>query len=129
MKDLRTKEVIIKDNQHNEIYKVDEAVDPSSSVWLSTLKKDIRICHRRLGHSSMRLGKKLYKRDLVAGLPKAKAYLDEVCQDCLKGKQHRVSFKSKKVISKSKPLELVHIVLWTYAVQVPQSQWTRTGYY
>ena len=40
-----------------------------------------------------------------------KAYIDEVCEDCVKGKQHRVSFKSKKVISTLKPLELVHIDL------------------
>ena len=39
------------------------------------------------------------------------AYLYDVCEDCVKGKQHRVSFKSKKVISTKKPLELVHIDL------------------
>ena len=39
------------------------------------------------------------------------AYLDEVCEDCVKGKQHRVYFKSMKVISTTKPLELVHIDL------------------
>ena len=36
-------------------------------------------------------------------------YLDEVCEEYVKGKQHRVFFKSKKVMSTPKPLELVHI--------------------
>ena len=58
---------------------------------------------------STHLVNKLYSRDLIKGLPKVEAYLDEVCEDYVKGKQHRVSFKSKKVISTMKPLELVHI--------------------
>ena len=67
--------------------------------------------HRRLGHVSTPLVNKLYSRDMVEGLPKVEAYLDEVSEDCVKGKQHRVPFKRKKVISTSKPLELVHIDL------------------
>ena len=99
MKDLKTNEVLIKGNRHNEIYKVDESFDPSSKVCLSTLKEDTRVWHRRLDHASTRLVNKLYSRDLVEGLSKVEAYLDEVCEDYVKGKQHRVPFKSKKVIS------------------------------
>ena len=48
VKDLKTKEVLIKGNQHNEIYKVDESFYPSSKVCLSTLNEDIRVWHKRL---------------------------------------------------------------------------------
>ena len=63
VKDPKTNEVIIRGNQHNEIYKVDETFDPSSKVCLSTLKDDTRIWHRRLDHASTRLINKLYSRD------------------------------------------------------------------
>ena len=104
MKDLKTKKVIIKGNRHNEIYKVDETFDPYSRVCLSTLKEDTKIWHKRLGHASTRLVNKLYSRDLVESLSKVEAYLDNVCEDCVNGKQNRVSFKSKKAISTTKPL-------------------------
>ena len=38
VKEVKTNEVIIKGNRHNEIYKVDESFDPSAKVCLSTLK-------------------------------------------------------------------------------------------
>ena len=43
VKHLKTNDIIIKCNRHNEIYKVDETFDPSSKVCLSTLKEDTRI--------------------------------------------------------------------------------------
>ena len=43
VKDLKTKEVIIKGNRHNDIFKVDKFFDPSSKVCLSTLKEGTRI--------------------------------------------------------------------------------------
>ena len=85
MKDLKTTEVIIRGNRYNEIYKVNESFDPSFKVFLSTLKDDTRIWHKRLGHASTHLINKLYSRDLVEGLPKVEAYLDKVCEDCVKG--------------------------------------------
>ena len=102
VKNLKTNEVIIKGNRHNEMYKVDDTFDPSSKVCLSSLKDDTRIWHRRLGHTSTCLVNKLYSRDLVEGLPKVKAYLDGICEECVKEKQFRVSINSKKVISTMK---------------------------
>ena len=46
----------------------------------------------------------------MEGLPKVDAVMD-VCEDCARGKQHRSSFKTKKEISTSRLLELVHIDL------------------
>ena len=109
VKDLKTKEILIKGKRHKQIYKVDESFDPSSSVCLSTLKEDTRTWHKRLGHASTRLVNKLFKKDLVIGLPRVEAYMDGVCGDYARGKQHKVSLKNKKVINTKKPLELVHI--------------------
>ena len=47
----------------------------------------------------------------VIGLPKVDHKIESPCNDCIKGKQARVSFNTKKHVSTSKPLELVHIDL------------------
>ena len=55
---------------------------------------------------------KLISKDLVIGLPKLKFEKDRLCDACQKGKQVKSSFKSKNVISTSKPLELLHLDLF-----------------
>ena len=54
---------------------------------------------------------KLHVRDLVIGLPKVESQDGVVCEDCVRGKQTRVSFKTKKTMSTTRPLELLHIDL------------------
>ena len=51
-------------------------------------------------------------KDLVLGLPKIKFENDKLCDACQKGKQTRVSFKPKNIVSTSKPLELLHLDLF-----------------
>ena len=51
-------------------------------------------------------------KDLVVGLPNIKYEKDRLCDACQKRKQTSVSFKPKKVVSTSKPLELLHLVLF-----------------
>ena len=55
---------------------------------------------------------KLVKNDLVIGLPKLKFDKDKICDACQFGKQVRNSFKSKNLVSTSRPLELLHIDLF-----------------
>ena len=55
---------------------------------------------------------KLVKNDLVIGLPKLTFNKDKICDAFQFGKQARNSFKSKNLISTSRPLELLHIVLF-----------------
>jgi len=55
---------------------------------------------------------KVLSKDLVIGLPKIKFEKDKLCDACQKGKQTRVSFKPKNVVSTSKPLELLHLDLF-----------------
>ena len=77
------------------------SIDNSSWLW-----------HRRLGHASMHLISKLSKKDLVRGLPKLKFEKDHICDACQMGKQTRTSFKSKGMVSTSRPLELLHLDLF-----------------
>ena len=69
------------------------SVDEEQWVW-----------HRRLGHVSLRKISQLNKLKLVRGLPKMKFSSDALCELCQKGKFAKPSFKSKNVVSTSKPL-------------------------
>ena len=55
---------------------------------------------------------KLVKNDLVIRLPKLKFDKDKICNACQFGKQVRNSFKSKNLVSTSRPLELLHVDLF-----------------
>ena len=46
------------------------------------------------------------------GLPKISQKSQLLCESCQKGKQLKASFKSKNVVSTSRPLELLHIDLF-----------------
>lgn len=69
------------------------------------------IWHKRFGHASLTLLNKLKAHDLVVGLPNIKYEADKVCSECVRGKQVKISFKPKTVLSTSRPFELVHIDL------------------
>ena len=63
----------------------------------------------------MDLLNKIEKRELVRGLPGLKFVKDKICDACQYGKQTRVFFKPKNVVSTSKPLELLHLELFGLA--------------
>jgi len=54
---------------------------------------------------------KLVSKDLVIGLPTIKYNDDKVYDACAKRKQTRISFKPKKYVSTSRPLELLRVDL------------------
>ena len=56
----------------------------------------------------MDLFSKLVRLNLVEGLSKIKFEKDKMCDAC-QGKQIRISFKSKDIVSTTKPLELLYI--------------------
>ena len=60
----------------------------------------------------MDLLNRLSSKKLVRGLPKLKYTKTEVCTACQLGKQIRSTHKAKKVVSTSKPLELLHLDLF-----------------
>lgn len=51
-------------------------------------------------------------KDLVIGLPKIKFSKYHLCNACQMGKQIRVSFKSKNIVSTTRPLEILHMDLF-----------------
>lgn len=57
---------------------------------------------------------KITSKNLVVGLPKIKFLKDKLCDVFQMGKQTIFSFKPKKVISTSKPLELLHLDLFVH---------------
>ena len=68
--------------------------------------------HRRLGHAKMDLLNTLSKKELVKGLLRTKFIKDKVCDACQLGKQHKSSFKTKKDITSSRPLDLLYLDLF-----------------
>ena len=55
---------------------------------------------------------KLLKKDLVKGLPKLDFSKNKICHACQQGKQTKNSFKSKDVVSTSRPFQLLHMDLF-----------------
>ena len=68
--------------------------------------------HKRLGHASFHLMNKLISKELVIGIPHLNLNEDKIYNTCQLGKQTRRSFKSKNVVSTSRPLELLHLDLF-----------------
>jgi len=60
---------------------------------------DSWLWYRRIAHINMEHLNKLISKDLVIGLPKLKFEKDRLCDACQKGKQVKVSFKSKNIVS------------------------------
>ena len=65
-----------------------------------------------MGHANWRLISKLSKLQLVKGLPDIDYHSDALCGACQKGKIVKTSFKTKDIVSTSRPLELLHIDLF-----------------
>nr|GEU56471.1 ribonuclease H-like domain-containing protein [Tanacetum cinerariifolium] len=68
--------------------------------------------HRRLVHINFKSINKLFKDNLVRGLPSKHFKNNQNCVACLKGKQHKVSFKSKTQNSISQSLFMLHMDLF-----------------
>nr|GEY42304.1 hypothetical protein [Tanacetum cinerariifolium] len=68
--------------------------------------------HMRLGHINFKNINKLVKENLVRGLPSKRFENDQTCVACLKGKQYKVSFKSKIQNSNSQSLFMLHMDLF-----------------
>ena len=97
----------------NNIYKIKLSELKSHNVkFLLSINDEQWVWHRRLGNVSMRRISQINKLNLVRGLPNLKFNSDALCEACQKGKFAKPSFKSKNVVSTSKPLELLHIDLF-----------------
>jgi len=83
-----------------------------ASIVFLTKEDDTWLWHRRLCHTHIQHFNRLNRKQLVEGLPKLKFEKDRVCEACLKGKQTKVSFKSKNIVSTERPLEMLHMDLF-----------------
>ncbi|KAK1415001.1 hypothetical protein QVD17_30770 [Tagetes erecta] len=71
-----------------------------------------QLWHRRLGHSNFRNMNRLVTGNHAVGILSKKFSTTDLCPACLKGKHHRMSFKSKQENSISKPLQMLHMDLF-----------------
>ncbi|GJU54204.1 ribonuclease H-like domain-containing protein [Tanacetum coccineum] len=87
--------ILRKDNMYN--FDMKNIVPKESLTCLvakATLEESM-LWHIRLGHINLKKINKLVKDNLVRGLPTKHFENDQTCVACLKGKQHRASYKSK----------------------------------
>ncbi|CAL2239153.1 unnamed protein product [Prunus armeniaca] len=66
--------------------------------------------HKRLGHLHLKGLHQLKEKEMVHGLPHLEE-VDEVCEGCQLGKQHREWFPKNQAWRASNPLELIHVDL------------------
>nr|GEW08268.1 putative ribonuclease H-like domain-containing protein [Tanacetum cinerariifolium] len=105
--------VLLRVPRENNMYNVDlKNIVPSGDLTCLFAKATLdesNLWHIRLGHINFKTMNKLVKSNLVRGLPSKVFKNNHTCVSCKKGKQHRVSCKSKPVSSISQPLQRLHI--------------------
>jgi len=108
----KTGRVVLEGTRRGNTYIVDlNSVPRNNLTCLTAINDDPLLWHRRFGHASFSLMDKLRARNLVIGLPSVKFLIQHICDACVRGKQVRSSFKSKNMVSTTKPLELIHMDL------------------
>jgi len=109
---MDTRDIVLRGKRHKNVYKVCISSLPQNNLtYLSALNDDKILWHKRLGHASLSLLNKLISKDLVVGIPTIKYDDGKVCDACPKGKQIKNSFKTKRYVSTSRLLEMLHIDL------------------
>ncbi|GJW82227.1 ribonuclease H-like domain-containing protein [Tanacetum coccineum] len=105
--------VLLRTPRQQNMYDVDlKDIIPHKNLTCLIAKASVNesmLWHRRLGHLNFKTMNKLVRNNLVIGLPSKIFKNDHSCVDCLKGKQHKASCKSKLVNSTSKPLHTLHM--------------------
>nr|GEV47153.1 putative ribonuclease H-like domain-containing protein [Tanacetum cinerariifolium] len=103
--------VLLRVLRENNMYNVDlKNIVPSGDLTCLFAKATLdesNLWHKRLGHVNFKTMNKLVKCNLVRGLPSKVFKNNHTCVACKKGKQHRVSCKSKHVSSINQPLQRV----------------------
>nr|GEX68503.1 ribonuclease H-like domain-containing protein [Tanacetum cinerariifolium] len=103
--------VLLRVPRENNMYNVDlKNVVPSGDLTYlfakATLNKS-NLCHKRLGHINFKTMNKLFKGNLIRGLPSKVFKNNHTCVACKEGKKHRASCNSKPVSFVSQPLRRV----------------------
>lgn len=95
---------------------------PKSRVAKS---EDFWLWYKCLDHVHFDLLNRVMSKDVVVGLPKTKFLKEKLCDARQKGKQTRVCFKLKNVISTTRTLELLHLDLFGPLKTTPRRQLLR----
>ena len=103
--------ILLKGKRVGSTYIFDYDFSLTLPVCLSAISAVSQLWHKRLGHASLYLLDKLHKKELVRGLPKVNVEDMSHCSACSRGKMTRSTFKSKKIVSTTVPLELIHMDL------------------
>ncbi|GJW60334.1 putative ribonuclease H-like domain-containing protein [Tanacetum coccineum] len=109
-------QVLLKVPRKNNMYSVDmnNIVHKECLTCLvvkATLDESM-LWHRRLGHVNFKTINKLFKDNLMTGLPIKRFENEQTYVTCLKGKQHKASCKSKIQNSITQPLFMLHMDLF-----------------
>jgi len=104
---------VFKGKRRNNVYKIVFSELADQKVACLLLVNDKKwLWHRRLGHANWRLIYKLSKSQLVRGLSNIDYHSDALYGAWQKGKIVKSSFKTKNIVSTSRPLELLHLDLF-----------------
>ncbi|GJZ34914.1 putative ribonuclease H-like domain-containing protein [Tanacetum coccineum] len=94
-------QILLKIPRKDNMYSFDmKNIVPKESLTCLVAKAtsdESMLWHRRLGHINFKNINKLVKDNLVRGLPTKRFENDQTCVACLKGKQHKASYKEKVV--------------------------------
>nr|MCH9869275.1 DDE-type integrase/transposase/recombinase [Serratia marcescens] len=113
--DPKSHKVCFVGTRENNIYCIDLSSIIScanANMCLSVVEDTTQLWHKRLGHVGYDILDKLVRKDLVRGLPKVDFTKTHNCDACTSGKQVKTSFKPKKEVSTTRPLQLVHMDLF-----------------
>jgi hypothetical protein len=83
-------------------------MDAANLVQSNGGDEGLQLWHRRLGHLNEKGVRAL--RSMVTGidLTQISCFSPLVCEACIEGKQHRLSFPTEGVSRATKPLKIVH---------------------
>ncbi len=109
--------LITKGERNGQMFTLDVNMHEVNSMLFTHGKgvKNIKIWHKWVGHVNLQCLKLMEKQNLVGGLPKFRIeeVMSEVCEACQLGKQARHPFPTQTTHVNSKPLEMIHLDVWT----------------
>lgn len=109
---LKDGQVMFTAKRNKNIYVADlGSCNPKDLICLRVQEDIIELWHKRLGRVNCSLLNQLDSKDLVREMPKLKFTGSKVWETCVKGKQNMFSFKLRKQVSTSRPLQLPHMDL------------------
>lgn len=102
----KSRSVLIRAERRNRLYVMQ--VKLTSPICLLSKMDDVAwLWHARYEHLNFRALRELGAKEMVEGMPMVRS-VDQVCDGCALGKQHRTPFPKASAYRASKCLELVH---------------------